>query len=604
MQGGRRGFGWTAAACAIIALFPDVADADTVRRFSSTNAGNIVATGNTLGLSKQADANGPGTEDSIGTFTTLDNTTDIFPFGGFNSWFSGTTGAWLDNGSDAELRLPEYDVEILYAELVWGGSWAYGEENVQSSLNQPVVFSYGTDDVIAQPDAATARTFDSTSTEGFAIKYYLRSADVTDFVRDHGAGMYATLGVPATQDTMIDELNAAGWSLIVAYRSSLEPIRNLSIFVGGEFVDENSVVDYSVSGFCAPPSGNFAGIAAISALEGDADREGDFLTIAESAAGPFAALSGPNNPEDNFFCSQLNDGDGQLDTAGTFGDKNHNAIAGVNAIGARQGWDVTTVGISSSEGHLSAGQTSAVLRTETVGDSYLPTAAGLAIEINAPDFAGSQGEVDPSEADLDEVVTATLSIQNAGPADATSLRFSTTLPHGLELLSIDVDGDELAADEAALAAGVDVGDVPAGSGPTVTLKLRAVDEPDNGESWHILPRWEYDYISCAGEPPLSEPHSAPALSVDYSGMTAADDGGTGDGDGDGGDGDGDGDGDDDGDDDGVSGDTDGVGASGIPFDPLGRGEDNGCSCRASERSAPPVSLLVGLMLLCATRRRR
>ncbi|MEM6995818.1 MAG: MYXO-CTERM sorting domain-containing protein [Myxococcota bacterium] len=601
MQGGGGGLGFVVAVAVAAALFPDVAAADTVLRFEATTAGNIVATGNTLGLAKQADANGPGIEDSIGTFTSLDNTTDLFPLGGLNSWFSGTTGVWFENGSDAELRLPDYDVEILHAELVWGASWAYGEENVQASLNQPVVFSFGGDQTTAAPDPTTALTFDTTSTEGFAIKYYLRSADVTDFVRDHGAGMYATQSVPATQDTMTNALNAAGWSLLVAYRSSQEPIRNLSIFVGGEFVDENSVVDYSVAGFCAPPSGTFEGFAAISALEGDADREGDFLTIAETEAGPFVPLSGPNNPEDNFFCSQLNDADGQLDAAGTFGDRNHNAVAGNNVVGGRQGWDVTTVCVSSAEGHLQAGQTAAVLRTETVGDSYLPTAAGLAIEINAPDFANSEGEIEPAVADLDDVLTAVLSIDNAGPADATSLRFSTTLPDGIELLSIDVDGDELAVDAAALETGVDVGDVPAGSGRTVTLKMRAVDVPENGESWHILPRWEYDYISCAGEAPLSEPHSAPALSVDYSGAAGADDdGGTGD---DGADGDGSGDGDgDDGDDDDSVGDTDGVGP-GIPFDGVGRGTDSGCSCRSSNGSVPPASLWLGFIVLLARRRR-
>src|SRR5690606_25065042 len=49
-------------------------------RFSATAAGNIVATGNAVGLSKELDANGPGTLDSVGTFASLDpNAVDDAP---------------------------------------------------------------------------------------------------------------------------------------------------------------------------------------------------------------------------------------------------------------------------------------------------------------------------------------------------------------------------------------------------------------------------------------------------------------------------------------------------------------------------------------------
>ena len=46
--------------------------APPILRFETTQPGNVIATGNTLGLSKQAGLNGPGTQDAIGTFITLD----------------------------------------------------------------------------------------------------------------------------------------------------------------------------------------------------------------------------------------------------------------------------------------------------------------------------------------------------------------------------------------------------------------------------------------------------------------------------------------------------------------------------------------------------
>ena len=44
-------------------------------------------------------------------------------------------------------------------------------------------------------------------------------------------------------------------------------------------------------------------------------------------AGALQTLSGPNNPADNFFASQINNSSGLPDTSGTFGTRNANAAA-------------------------------------------------------------------------------------------------------------------------------------------------------------------------------------------------------------------------------------------------------------------------------------
>ena len=56
---------WGMAIAACVALGATNVNAAELR-CSQTAAGNVVATGNTLGLSKQLSANGPGIEDSIG----------------------------------------------------------------------------------------------------------------------------------------------------------------------------------------------------------------------------------------------------------------------------------------------------------------------------------------------------------------------------------------------------------------------------------------------------------------------------------------------------------------------------------------------------------
>lgn len=495
----------------------------TELRFSQTAAGQVVATGNTLGLSKEFGLNGPGAEDSIGTFTTLDNaSSDAEPANIANPWFTGTTNDWTENGSAAALVLPP-DAEVLYAELVWGGSFAYGTEDVSANLDDAVTLAFGGDSILADPDPTTAQTFAEIAFSGFFVNYYLRSADVTEFVAEHHDGEYFVMGVPATQDTAINSLNAAGWTLVVAYRDSDERIHNLTVFVGGSFVDEDTTEDYDFDGFCTPPSGAFDGRAVVSALEGDADLVGDSLAIAETAAGPFVTLSSANNPVDNFFASQINGTDGMLDTSGTFGNRNHDAILGVNADGARQGWDITSIFVTSMAGHFANGQTSAVLRTQTTGDSYVPTAVAFAIAVNAPDFSGDGtfAAVEPGLLQIDDSATITVDMENDGLVDATGLVFRAPIPEGLALSSFTLDGNPADAngdpvDATGLENGVAIGDVAVGQARHIVIEVTAEGPPAEGDSgWSIVPRWTYDYVSCVGEPALTEPYSAPSVNIDF-----------------------------------------------------------------------------------------
>ncbi len=480
---------------------PSVAEAQALR-FSTTEPGDVVAAGNTLGLAKEAGLNGPGISDAIGTFITLDGAsvdTDA-PLGAL-AWPAGTTSDWQANGSAATLDLPN-ESTVLYAELVWGGSHEYGGEDVSAFLDDPVTLWFGNDSIVVTPDPATATTVEQTGT--FVIRYYMRSDDVTAFVAQHGAGTYEVEGVPATQASSVNTVSAAGWSLIVAYRFDSEPIRNLSVFVGDTaFVDENTTVDYTVSGFCAPPAGNIEGTIAIATMEGDSNRIGDQLAIGQTAQSAFVTLSGPNNPVNNFFCSQINGTDGALDTSGTFGNANH--TPGSNTIGARQGWDLTHVQLSSANGQLVAGQTSAVLRTQTLDDSYMPVMAGIAIDVNAPTFVyqASTTEVDVDEVMVGDSFTVTATIVNEGSAQADDVAFKLQIPAGISLTSFQTDGQAGDVNGAAvvladLTSGVTMGDLAPGADRVVTLVFQ-VDQPQ-GPTLFIQPVWQYTYTMCLGSP--------------------------------------------------------------------------------------------------------
>ena len=83
-----------------------------VQRYSDVKKGAIIFAGNTLGLSKAANSNSPGTEGSIGAFTSLNTSLQVGNFP------AGTTLDYTLNGSRAQLSLPAGS-SVLYAELVW-----------------------------------------------------------------------------------------------------------------------------------------------------------------------------------------------------------------------------------------------------------------------------------------------------------------------------------------------------------------------------------------------------------------------------------------------------------------------------------------------------
>jgi uncharacterized repeat protein (TIGR01451 family) len=491
-----------------------------VLRSAVTVEGGISVTGNTLGLSKELynattnpGTNGPGTDDSIGAFISTNNqSVDNSPVNADNPWFGGTTNNWRNNSSSAVLELPQGST-IEHAELIWGGSTAYGEEDVRAFLESAVTLSKGGSSNQVSPDPATAQTLNETSAaNNFAINYYLRSADVTRFVRQNGAGEYTVGGVPGTQASTSNRLNAAGWTLVVTYRNANEPSRNLSVFVGGDFVDEEDVVDYSVSGFCTPPTGPVNGRIFISAMEGDANFDGDQLLLRSPSGNNFTPLSGPNNPDDNFFASQINNNNGQLDTRGSFGMRNHSPTSlpasGRVSAGGRQGWDITSVPLRSSDGLLGNSQTSATLRATSEGDSYLPSVAAFAIDVNAPVFAlADTTTVTPSVGYEGAEITYVVTLNNQGSADAEQVTFYMPLPVGMELVYFDVDGVQTPPGQVNLGnGGVNIGRVRFNMQRRVTLRVRigALPAPPEPIDLSTQANWSYEFVSCEGGPRVED----------------------------------------------------------------------------------------------------
>jgi uncharacterized repeat protein (TIGR01451 family) len=465
-----------------------LAQAAYVQRYTTITNGAITFTGNSLGLDKVSGGNGPGTSGGIGTFTTLNTalTDGTFP--------AGTTADWTKNGSSANLVIPAGST-VLYAELIWSGSYSYGGEDVSTSINVPVGFQTPAGSTTVTPSATTAQKLGTGSGGACSAGpcFYVRSADVTALVKAGGAGVYSALGVPATQGTTENNANVAGWTLAVVYQNGSLPSRNLNLFVGSEIGGSPAA---TVSGFCTPPTGPRSGRLLVSAIEGDAGISGDQMQFGPTSTS-LTALSGPRNPVGNFFAGQINDDLGNLDTTGTFGNRNH--TAGTPVSGARQGYDITNVDISSL---LNNNQTSAAARGTTTGDQFLINALGLQINVGSPIFPVSTKTVDKTVAKVGDILTYTVGLDNStGTADATDVIFKDPLPAGLSYVpsSLFIDG---VANSGDIATGVNLGTVAAGAKKTVVFKVR-VDSIPNAPAiaqYANSATWDYQFISCAGQP--------------------------------------------------------------------------------------------------------
>lgn len=466
-----------------------ISHAAYVTRFTTITNGAVTFTGNTIGLNKQASANAPGTSGAIGTFIASTNPTSVD-----GTYPVGTTATWQANASQAVLVVPTGST-ILYAELIWSGSYSYGGEDVSAFLNNNVSFRTPSGINSVASATATAQTIGAAGKNGTCSTtpcFYVRSANVTALVQAAGAGNYTVGGIPATQGDAENNSNTGGWTLAVVYSNASLPSRSLSVFVGAEVAGSAAA---SASGFCTAPAGARSGQLMVSALEGDSGITGDQMLFGPTTA-TLTAQSGPNNLVGNFFASQINGNTGSLDTSGSFGTANQ--TPGTAGVG-RQGYDITNVDVSAS---LINNQTTTFAQGTTTGDQYMINALGLQINVGAPIFPLTVKSVDKTTTFVGDTLTYTIRLDNTtGTADATNLVFTDAVPPGTSFLagSLAIDG---VANTGNPVTGVSVGTVAAGAVKVVTFKIVVNNIPAAPATavYSNAASWTYQFISCSGQP--------------------------------------------------------------------------------------------------------
>ncbi len=451
--------------------------------YTTTTNGGMTFTGNASGLSQDPYFNMPGDYGSIGAFTALDYSTRV-PFFPYSPY--GTTLEIDKNGSNAFLVMPE-NKTVLHAQLVWGGFYyyKYGSQIVDFTdlLKDPVVFT--------TPDGTENEVIaDTTYTDGYTgdsdvyRQYYANTADVTAIVNKAGKGLYSVekiVGITEADITITGGTNHAGWTLAVIYEDDTLPTRSMSIWKGYALITDDGTVDIAINGFTTPKTGEFATRLLVSAQEGDADIPGDSLLFGKDIDN-LKKVSGPNNPEDNFFASQINDDEGNLDPTGSFGELNADAFAETNlSISNRQGWDITNVDVSDYMTNL---QTEAILRIITEEDMYAVNTIGLQIDVLSTSAVVTK-TVNTSMISVGDTVTFTVEFENDGDTDIDEVILTDTDIDGGTFVAKSLTVDGVTDENANPNDGVSVGSLAVGEVKTVTFQVEIVDVPESRETVNI-----------------------------------------------------------------------------------------------------------------------
>ncbi|MCC6622462.1 MAG: DUF11 domain-containing protein [Deltaproteobacteria bacterium] len=487
--------------------------------YSGTLRGELVVTGNTLGLDANS-GTAPGTGGAIGTFVANPKAHAAAQEG---TYPVGTTSDYTQNGSEAVLDLPD-NASVVRAQLVWACSSQIDGSPTTPATTPPEVnltLPSGVQQTVSVQGEDTTLSLLST-----ANKYYQRWADVTAHVQTGGAGRYMVSRVVGTQAVGPNYITGCGWSLFVVYAAPDLPMRNITLWTIGQEVRDDGdqcpcTATIDVAGFCTPDIGQAEGRLVVTAMEGDARFTDDTLTIADPLfPGDFYPLSGPNNAWDNFFASQVNGSDGLLDTRGTFGDRNHvvdpfDGTAVTLTTGARQSWDVTTIPLNDDAFNpwvLENGQseTSFVASSGGIGaaegDDYIIVAMGLALDFESPDLA-SLHEVDRTATFEGDVVTYTVTLVNEGPGRADQTAFCFEGSANSTFLSLALDGQSQGATAADLApancqaatGGHPIGAFDPGASKVLTLRYRVDSLTVETPEVRGTPSWRMEWRpNCEG----------------------------------------------------------------------------------------------------------
>ncbi len=295
------------------------------------------------------------------------------------------------SSSSAQLTIPS-GATVLFALLTWGGDSGNASRDTVK-LETPAGGGYST---------VTAGTISTTSGVNFAAW-----TDITSAVQAGGSGTYTVANV---RGDVGKADSYAGWQIIVAYRDSAAPARNLAIFGGYQSITTGvgGTATININGFQTPAVGNVNASVTTLGFEGDTGLTGDRLQM----EGQY--LSDLTNPTTNAFNSSISsDGVSVTDRSPT----------PLNNLGVDSD-TFKTVNI------LANNATSTNVVLTTTNDVYYVATVAVATDLYAPDI-----DVDKTATDINgglveanDVIEYQVIVTNNGTDGADSVVFSDDIP--------------------------------------------------------------------------------------------------------------------------------------------------------------------------------
>ncbi len=393
----------TATAIVFVALLaiPGIASADRTftPRFSTNDTGDITIAANTLMTCPATAANC-----TSGRAGAAQNN---------NSFNMGYVDVDEDpstfDSSNARLRIPT-GATVLFAGLYWGADASAGTNGVAArdastaGRGTVLIKAPGATGYTTLGPAATVDTGTGTSTNR-----YQGFVDVTSLVKAAGAGTYTVANVQA--GTGADRY--AGWSLVVAYRDTTMPPRNLTIFDGFKTINASEApTSISLSGFTTPPAGAVHTTLGFVSYEGDSGLTGDTASLNGKT------LSDAVNPATNFFNSSISE-------RGV--DRGEREPNYVNQFG----YDADLI---SADGILGNETSSATIGLTTSGDAYYPGVVTFATELYAPNIESTNAVEDLTHpggpVQRGDVLQYTVGYKNSGQDGAEAFVARDNVPTG------------------------------------------------------------------------------------------------------------------------------------------------------------------------------
>ncbi|MBZ4033680.1 gliding motility-associated C-terminal domain-containing protein [Flavobacterium sp. 17A] len=292
-----------------------------------------------------------------------------------------SSAATLDLLNDSGTKLTNC-YNIVYAGLYWTGrvsddafspnSFTVTKNGVTQTLDKRKILFKGPNNSSYDEFTATDIYFPTNSDNNMFTAY----AEVTNYVRANGVGEYFAANIAATEGADGGNIGKyAGWGLVVIYENSTMKNRDITVFDGHAFVQNNITADHTfpVSGFNSVTSGPVDVKLGIMAGEGDVNYDGDYFQIEELNSGNYRSLSRPGNSVNNFFNSSINTGGNS---------RNPNLIN-------NSGMDISMFKLpNDNKDIIGNNQTSTSFKYGSTVDSYVIFSIVMAVDAYVPEIEG------------------------------------------------------------------------------------------------------------------------------------------------------------------------------------------------------------------------